>query len=87
MIIKYKDIFVALLVGLALLSCDGWRESGAKVDVKPEIFPDYTDVTVPCNIAPLNFDVVGATHVQAEIRAGEKTMRVSGKNGVAFSAD
>ena len=26
-----------------------------KVDTIPTIFPDYTDVTVPCNIAPLNF--------------------------------
>lgn len=87
MIIKYKNILVAMLVAFALLSCDGWRESGAKVDKKPEIFPDYMDVTVPCNIAPLNFDVDGATHVQAEIKAGEKTLRVSGKKGVAFSVD
>jgi hypothetical protein len=27
------------------------------VDACPEIFPDYTDVTVPVNIAPLNFEV------------------------------
>lgn len=26
-----------------------------KVDTIPTIFPDYTDVIVPCNIAPLNF--------------------------------
>lgn len=26
-----------------------------KADALPEIFPDYVDVAVPCNIAPLNF--------------------------------
>lgn len=28
-----------------------------KIDNKPVIFPEYTDVTIPCNIAPLNFSV------------------------------
>ena len=29
----------------------------ADADVVPEIFPDYTGVTVPCNIAPLTFRI------------------------------
>ena len=38
---------------------------------KPEIYPDYTDVTVPVNIAPLNFMVEGADKVVAHFKAGE----------------
>ena len=38
---------------------------------KPEIYPDYTDVTVPVNIAPLNFFVEQADKVVARIQAGD----------------
>lgn len=31
---------------------------------KPEIFPDYTDISVPVNIAPLNFKVEGASRIE-----------------------
>ena len=43
---------------LLLLSCGHHPDvpSGAsKVSGLPAIFPDYCNVTVPCNIAPLNF--------------------------------
>ena len=38
---------------------------------KPDIYPDYTDVTVPVNIAPLNFLVEQADKVVARIQAGD----------------
>lgn len=38
---------------------------------KPEIYPDYTDVTIPVNIAPLNFMVEQADEVVARIQAGD----------------
>ena len=31
----------------------------------PPIFPDYTDVTVPSNTAPLNFMIEGAGKIKA----------------------
>ena len=37
---------------------DGLFRSGTYTEesgIKPEIFPDYVDVTIPPNIAPLNF--------------------------------
>ena len=50
--------FQLLAVALLLLSCSNhpnvpssFKESKSL----PAIFPDYCDVTVPCNIAPLNF--------------------------------
>ena len=51
-----------LAVGLlALLACSEKTptvpEKYTKVDSVPAIYPDYTDVTVPCNIAPLTFRV------------------------------
>lgn len=38
----------------------------------PTIFPDYTEVTIPTTIAPLNFLYKDAEHIQAEISDVEK---------------
>ena len=42
----------------AMMSCSGHPavpDGATKSDSLPAIYPDYTNVTVPCNIAPLNF--------------------------------
>ena len=42
-----------------------------KVDKAPKIYPDYTDVTVPVNIAPLTFEWDGnCDEIVARLRAG-----------------
>ena len=49
--------FLAVAV-LLLSSCvnhPAVPSSSKEVKCQPAIFPDYCDVTVPCNIAPLNF--------------------------------
>jgi len=45
-----------LLIAVTVAACSG-RAPGRfdKSSSKPLLFPDYTDVTVPSNIAPLNF--------------------------------
>ena len=50
----------------------------------PPVYPDYADVTIPCNIAPLNFLVRGAEAVSVE--AGDVTVRGRGEE-VVFAAD
>ena len=55
------------------------------VDALPEIFPDYTNVTVPCNIAPLAFRIdVEAKDYVTRLSAGGKEV-VAGGNEVAPS--
>lgn len=49
----YISIITAALSALA--SCAG-REKAFTTRVDAPIYPDYMDVTIPCNIAPLNFD-------------------------------
>lgn len=52
-------------------------------DAEPLIFPDYKDVTIPCNIAPLNFMIEGADAIQATISVdGAEKLRLSGQEGV-----
>ncbi|MBQ5663074.1 MAG: PD40 domain-containing protein [Bacteroidaceae bacterium] len=48
----------------------------------PRIYPDYKDVTIPCNIAPLTFEVIedGATSILTSFSAGDKQLLLSGKN-------
>ena len=52
-----KYLYKCLASGMALLlaACNATHENAQKVDFLPNIYPDYTDVTIPVNIAPLNF--------------------------------
>lgn len=54
-------------------------------DVLPPIYPDYCDVTIPENIAPLNF-LLRADCEAIEVKAGELTLNASG-NEVVFDID
>ena len=47
-----------LATAIWLLSCANHPDvpsSSKEAKCQPAIFPDYCDVTIPCNIAPLNF--------------------------------
>ena len=48
----------------------------------PEIYPDYKDVTIPCNIAPLTFELKekGATSFLTCFSAGGKQLLLSGRD-------
>ena len=37
------------------LSCNNLLPDAEKAEGEIEIFPDYKEVAIPCNIAPLNF--------------------------------
>lgn len=80
-----KKIFTILSFVLAVLpqaflsSCSSTPSVPTSYQTEarlPKIFPDYTDVTIPCNIAPMNFAVQeGAEKVVARLTtpAGEFT--------------
>lgn len=65
----------------------GWREAARVDKALPPIFPDYVGVTVPANIAPLNFEVKGATHIQADLKAGNEEVRAVGERYVDIDID
>lgn len=67
---------------LLLVGCNGSRTPVASLDETPSIFPDYKSVTIPKNIAPLNFSIDGATHVQATLSVGDECLEVAGKQHV-----
>lgn len=78
-----KHTYITLLCAMVLLcGCKRWQEPAMQIDRLPSIFPDYTGVTIPSNIAPLNFMIEGADIIQAEFEAGEACMlKASGRKG------
>lgn len=72
-----------LLCPLLFVACHSERVAKEKADALPEIFPDYISVTVPYNIAPLNFRLECADYVQACVKVdGKEMLRTHGKEGV-----
>ena len=70
---------------MVLASCAGIVEPVTVVDENPPIYPDYVGVTVPVNIAPLNFKLAGDLphqKVAATFSAGEKTFSTISRKGV-----
>ena len=66
-----------------MTACNSWKTPESTADVRPAIFPDYTEVTVPVNVAPLNFMVEDAGHIQATFsHVGNELLKVKGKDGV-----
>ena len=56
---KIRYIF-NLLVLLFLVGCSSKVENATKVNELPKIYPDYVGVTIPAEIAPLNFSCTDA---------------------------
>lgn len=80
-----KRLLLFFLTGVLLLVSCGKREAKDAVDALPTIFPDYADVTVPCTIAPLNFEMSGATHLQAVLINGEgMEVHADGSNAICI---
>ncbi len=51
-------IFIFMLAAGVLCGCSADIKVNGQLDESPAIFPDYKDVTIPSNIAPLNFEVM-----------------------------
>jgi len=49
----------SLILAVVITSCSDRVKSPELIGSLPKIYPDYTGVTIPVSIAPLNFDFVG----------------------------
>lgn len=75
---KYRILLLLLLV----TSCSkhpSLPTSFTEVNETPHIYPDYVDVVVPPNIAPLNFLVDDVEDVVAEIKSQASRVTLGGK--------
>ncbi len=74
-----RRIFPILSALLLLAGCQSGIRIAGELDSLPEIFPDYAGVTVPYNIAPLNFRYTGGEHPSALIlTAGNQELTLRG---------
>ena len=75
-----RYIFIICLIVIA--ACR--PEISGDIAQQPDIFPDYTDVTIPCNIAPMNFQVISqeGTAWMAEVAAEDETVFIYSGNGL-----
>ena len=71
---SYRIFF--LFIALALCCCRGVQNSG------DGMFPDYADVTIPCNIAPLNFRVGGCNRIQVTVKGERGEYHFKGKKSL-----
>lgn len=79
---KLRPLYLSVLLAI-FASCTSWQEPAAMSDMEPVIFPDYSGVTVPSNIAPMNFLVEDVIDIQAVFYVeGSEVARVKGKEGV-----
>lgn len=77
--------FIFLLIGLA--ACTPKPENVMYVTECAPIYPDYTHITIPYNIAPLNFMIEGADGLQVTIHGDTDSLLVSGKDKACFPMD
>ena len=81
---KYYGLCLFLLL-IFVSGCDANKEEIAiETGRKPEIDPDYTDVTIPPNIAPMNFIIkedAGYFRVTATSGAGNIKIHVKSSDG------
>jgi hypothetical protein len=54
---SFRNILSILLILFVFCSCSDNLSNCKKADRNINIYPDYSGITIPCNIAPLNFVV------------------------------
>jgi hypothetical protein len=69
-----RVIFMAMLAVWFMSSCSSRPDNVQDVAHLPEIYPDYVGVTIPVDIAPLNFSMVddAFTDIDVEVK-GKKS--------------
>ena len=76
---------ICLWMILGLMACSGPVRIQKNLEVKPEIFPDYVDVTIPPNIAPLNFKLKDAcTEARAILECGPEKLEIKTGKDACF---
>lgn len=69
---KQAGAILSLLIAILVTACGGGIEAASDTEVQADIYPGYYDLTLPPNIAPLNFVIKEqGSRFRVEIGAGE----------------
>ena len=75
---------IGLVVWLVCTACASQPEQVTKVSEPAPIYPDYADVTIPYNIAPLNFLLRNdASALQVTVSGQKESLTVNGDRKMA----
>ncbi|MBR2194721.1 MAG: PD40 domain-containing protein [Salinivirgaceae bacterium] len=76
-----RNLTINILAIIALASCSTKVENAAQTNIELGIYPDYKEVTIPCNIAPINFTISDSAKIDAIlISCGGDTLTVKVSN-------
>ena len=84
---KKTILFFTILLLMGLGACTPKPENVQRVNERAPIYPDYTEVAIPYNIAPLNFMVPDAEGIQVVVNGDSGKLEESGTDKVCFSMD
>ncbi|MCU4163675.1 hypothetical protein [Carboxylicivirga caseinilyticus] len=81
-----KLSYLIILSFSLLIGCRQRIQTDKVLPVYPPVYPDYTEVTIPKNIAPLNFMIKDdITAIQAVIKGDQNQMVLNGTNTIRFN--
>ncbi len=75
-------VLVLFLFVIVIQGCDYQIKSASRSEELPVIYPDYQNVTIPSNIAPLNFRIKGSSNkilVEFKYKGGKTVIAGKGK--------
>ena len=75
-------LYLLLSSSIFLISCTPTPENVQKSNDLPPIYPDYCDITIPENIAPLNFLIRDDRCEAIEVKVGATTLNAKGGEAV-----
>lgn len=79
------SIYIAIFSAFSLLACTSKPDHVRVVNTLPVIYPDYVGVTIPSNIAPLNFLLRGsADALEVKVKGVSDSLIVNTNTKVCF---
>jgi hypothetical protein len=84
---NYPFNLLFLMLSVLLLSCNIYPDASLSNSRRPKVYPDYSGITIPVNIAPMNFSIEEDGQrflVEVHGRDGSKLSITSGNGTVRF---
>lgn len=79
----HRILGTMLILAFLFCSCSYNRTASTTLDELPVIFPDYSDIVIPPNMAPLNFMMDSVKEMKAVFHfAGKERFTVTGQDGI-----
>ncbi|MBO7142894.1 MAG: hypothetical protein J6V76_07285, partial [Bacteroidales bacterium] len=75
-----RNIIIFIIL-LTISGCASEITNFTTKDAKPAIYPDYTDIVIPVNIAPLNFKASNGTLEMVEVSTKQGVIKQRCSNG------